>query len=283
MTSSASRHIQCGGAPVSEQAWHDRDIPPDLVLAGVSTMFKAPKTRWAPEDDDIVREHYPKGGLAAVRPYLLHKTDCSIHWRARILKVKAPGYQRQVETYFSTPHIDEAIRRYYEGTPRKGGMAKLAHQLRRPASWVSARARQLGCVQPRFMEPDWSDAEVTLLRAHAAKVPQSISRVLARHGYRRTAGAINNKLRKLRCDRTDNEHYTSRQLADLFGVQQYVVSGWIKKGWLYAKGKGTDRENDIFAIHHKDVRRFVIENAAAIDIRRIEKHWFIDLLANTAA
>jgi hypothetical protein len=261
------------------------DIPDDakatLVLAGVETMFHA-KLRWNAEDIAVMREHYPKGGLVAVRPLLSHKTDGAIYQQARAMGVKAPGYKRKTERYFTTPHIDEAIRRYYHGTPRKGGLSKLAHQMQRPAAWVSLRARQIGCAPPRFRDAPWSEPEIALLRENAAKLPHTISRIMARYGFRRTSGAVSNKLMKLRCDRSSDDTYTGTALAELFNVSVQTVSGWIRKGWLKAQTRGTAREHDVYVIHHKAVRRFVIENAAAVDIRRVDKHWFIDLLAGSA-
>jgi hypothetical protein len=249
-----------------------------LVLAGVELMFKA-KPRWSEADRAVMREHYPKGGLVAVRTLLPHKTEGAIYQMARELKLSAPGYKRQTERWMTTPHIDAAIRRYYSGTPRKGGLSKLAHQMGRPASWVSTRARQLGCAPPRFRELPWSDRELQLLRDNGAKIPVTIARILHKHGFRRTSGAVSNKLVQLHCDRSDDDHYSATSLAGLFGVAQPVVTGWIKRGWIKAKTKGTTREHDIFRIHRNAVRRFVIENAGAIDLRRVEKHWFIDMMA----
>lgn len=256
-----------------------QDLPPDMVLAGVEMMFRRKKAPWSPHEIAIVREHYPKGGLAAVKALLPYRTDDTIHWKARSIGVRALGYQRRTEQWTTTLFIDDAIRRYYLGTPRKGGLSKLAHQLNRPASWVSSRARHLGITPPRFKEQPWSDREIELLRQHAAKVPTTIAKILKRYGFTRSSGAVSVKLNRLRCDRSDDDNYTGTGLAALFGVRVNVVSGWIRQGWLKAQMKGTTREHDIYRIHHKAVRRFVIENAGAIDVRRVDKIWFIDLLA----
>jgi N6-adenosine-specific RNA methylase IME4 len=157
--------------------------------------------------------------------------------------IPAPAMGTQFESVIDAPVGKHSAK---PGTPRKGGLSKLAHQLRRPASWVSSRARQLGCVAPRFRDPPWSDAEIDLLRRHAAKIPNTIARILRQSGYKRTAGAVSNKLVKLRCERIDENHYSATALAGLFGVNQHAVSSWIKKGLLIAKTKGTTREHDIF-------------------------------------
>lgn len=255
------------------------DIPDEtkamLIVAGVETMFKA-RPRWFPEDLAILREHYPKGGLAAVRPLLPHKTAGAIYVKAGALRLKAPLPPRS--NYTSTKFIDEAIKRYYLA-PKKGGLSKLAHQTNRPRTWISARARHLGIVPPRFQEKPWSEPEIELLHKHAPKLPGTIARILAKAGFKRSNGSIKQKLIKLRCDRSDDDTYSACGLAELFGVDEHLVLAWINKGWLKAQRKGSARQYDLYRIHRNSVRRFVSENAGAIDIRRVEKHWFIELLA----
>lgn len=259
------------------------DIPDEtkamLIMAGVETMFKA-RPRWFPEDVAILRENYPKGGLAAVRPLLPHKTDGAIYVKAKSLRLKAPGYTRSTEQYTSTKFIDDAIRRYYLA-PKKGGLSKLAHQTSRPRPWLSARARHLGIVPPRFKEPAWSAPEIELLHKHAPKLPGTIGRILAKAGFKRSNGSIRQKLVKMRCDRSDDDIYSACGLAELFGVDEHLVLSWINKGWLKAQRKGSARQYDLYRIHRNAVRRFAVENAGAIDIRRVEKHWFIEVLAGS--
>lgn len=248
------------------------------LAAGIESMSRQ-KARWSAEEIAVLREYYPFGGLKACRVHLPKKADGAIYQKARGLGLRAPGFTKPNEQWTTTPFIDAAIKRYYAGTPRKGGVGKLALSLHRPTRWVSHRARQLGIVPPRFKEPQWSDAELELLRKHAPKAPMSIAQILRKHGFSRTSGSIKNKLTRLQVDRTDDGHYTGRGLAELFGIDVHVVSGWIRKGWLKAQTRGTTREHDVYRISQSAIRRFVIENAGAVDIKRVDKHWFIDLLA----
>jgi hypothetical protein len=61
------------------------------------------------------------------------------------------------------------------------------------------------------------------------------------------------------------------------------VTGWVNKGWLRAARRGTERTpqqgGDEHWIHMRDVRRFVIDNVAAVDFRKVDKFWLVDLLA----
>ena len=115
-------------------------------------------------------------------------------------------------------------------------------------------------------------------------------RHLKAKGYSRTETAVIVKLKRLHIPRGRNaalDHYTAQGLAKLFAVDSHVVGAWIKKGWLKAKRRGTDRVaaqgGDEWWIHRRNVRAFVIDNVAAIDIRKVEKFWFVELLAGGAA
>lgn len=249
-----------------------------LISAAVDTMLKRRNTPWTQADIDVLRRHYPGGGAVACRSLLPHRTPGSIHEKAKQLGLKVKGSTRNhLLRYSNSPHIDAAIRRYYL-EPRKGGLSRLAIQVNRPRQWISARARYLGVTQPRFQEAAWSEAEIDIIRQHASKTTYAIARILTKAGYRRTSGGVRQKLLKMRCDRSDDDTYSACGLADLFGVDEHLVLRWIDKGWLKAQIKPSESKRRFFSIHHNAVRRFVIENVGAIDIRRCDKHWFVDLL-----
>lgn len=254
------------------------DTSAGLILAGLDVVSRQ-KARWSKAQTAVLREYYPHGGLNACRPHLPTKADGAIYQKARQLGLRGPGYTKPNEQWTSSKFIDDAIRRYYAGTPRRGGVGRLALSLYRPARWVSHRARQLGIVTPRFKDAPWSAAEIELLRKNAPKAPMSIALAFRKAGFKRTSGSIKSKITRLHCDRADDDHYSARGLAQLFAVDVHVVCGWINKGWLKAQMRGTTRQHDVYRISQGAVRRFVIENAGAVDIRRVDKFWFIDLLA----
>jgi hypothetical protein len=257
------------------------DIPDEakamLIVASIDAISQAAKL-WTESELAILRRHYPGGGAVAVREHLPHRTPGAVHEKAKRLGLKVGPTRNHLLRYSNSVHIDEAIRRFYL-VPHKGGLSKLANQLNRPRHWISARARYLAVTIPRRHDGPWSEAEIALLRKNAAKVPYNITRIFAKHGFRRSASAIKNKMLKLRCVRDDEDMYSASGVAELFGVDVHLVINWIRKGWLKAQMKGTARERDTYQVHHNHIRRFVIENVGAIDIRRVEKDWFVDLLA----
>jgi hypothetical protein len=53
---------------------------------------------------------------------------------------------------------------------------------------------------------------------------------------------------------------------------------------MKAKFRGTGRteqqNGDIYFIHQKDVRRFILEHPTDIDLRKVDQLWFLDLITN---
>jgi hypothetical protein len=244
---------------------------------------------WTAREIKILREHYPTAGLEACVPLLPGRTLYAIYQKASqegLIPSKARGaFPRQ--RWLSSPQIDAAITQMMQGAPKEGEIKKLARTLGRPYWWVGRRARRLGLTPPRFKEPPWSEAEDEFIAGRAGLSPDIIARHMRGAGYVRTPTAIAVRLKRLHQPtgrNADLSHYTAGGLAKLFGVDVSVVAkGWIRKGLLVAGRRGTERTaaqgGDEYWIDVRDVRRFVIENPHAVDLRKVDKFWFIDLLA----
>jgi hypothetical protein len=252
-----------------------------LIVAGVEAMQRT-CVPWSAREIEILQMTYSTGGAARCAEMMPRRTIGAIGFKARSLGLPRPPFKKRQTRFSTTPHIDAAIRRYYQGSPERGGLSKLAHQVGRPVAWVSSRANALSLAVPRFDSAKWSEDELALLHQHAAKIPQTISRIFRRQGFNRSPNSIHLKRTRLRCDRASDDTYTALGLAELLGADKSLVASWIRKGWLKAQTRGSGHPNDTYIIHHKNVRRFVIENVGAIDIRRADKFWLIDLLAGNS-
>jgi hypothetical protein len=244
---------------------------------------------WTNKEIAILKASFPAGGVSICLPLLPGRSASSIYQHANALELRAPkgrhGAERQEWT--ASPQIDAIIIRIYQSTPAKGDIKKLARTVNRPMWWVCKRAVKLGLSQPRFRELPWTEAEIDYVTNIAHKDPESISRMMKRRGFNRSATAISVKLKRVGTPtgkNADTEHYTGRQLAGLFGIDSKAIAAWIGKGWLKAERRGTARTEqqggDEWWIHRKNIRQFIIENTAAFDIRKVEKFWFVELLAN---
>lgn len=236
---------------------------------------------WTGREEKILRETYPTGGLPACLPLLSGRTAKSIYLRAGQMGLHVENReQRRREPWTTNEHIDAAIRRAYGQKPSRGDITKLAHAVMRPRWWVTKRAQQLGICPPRFKPLEWSPEEREIIAAKATNSPKSIRKFLQSRGYDRTETAILVQLKRMGMSRVDDnpDLYSCRSLAELMGVDQHTVGRWIEKGWLRATRTGTGRTVS-WNIHRKHVRTFVIENVAAVDIRKVDKWWFVDMLA----
>jgi hypothetical protein len=236
-----------------------------------------------------LRENYPKGGVEACLPVLPGRSAGSIYQRAAIESLiparKKGAVPRQ--RWFSSPQIDAVITRAFQRAPSsRGEINRFAKTLGRPRWWVSKRAGLLGLVSPRFKQPPWTEEEDDIISEKAALRPAMIVRALARRGFKRSETAVVVRLKRIGSStgrNADTEHYSATALSKLFGLDGHVVTRWITEGRLIAKRRGTERTErqggDEWKVHRRSVRQFVIENPAAIDLRKVDKFWFIEMLA----
>lgn len=258
-----------------------------VAMAGAAAPPQRKRWFWTMPEVRIIEEHYPAGGVEACMERLPHRERGAIYQKAAQLGLRSPATQKPFrERWTTSEQLDAAIRRVYQSDRiSRGVVNKLADTIGRPRWWVKKRAAILGLVAPRMKEPAWTESEIEILEEYGHRHPETIRRRLAHAGFKRTTTAVVVKMKRLQVDRTDYDHFTATALSKMLGVDGKVVTGWIAKGWLKAKRRGTDRTDvqggDQWWIHRRDVRAFVVGNAAAVDLRKIvDKEWFIDLLAN---
>lgn len=175
------------------------------------------------------------------------------------------------QKYVLTDAARELILAEYDSKNRR----ELAARLGVPAWMVSKWAIALGVA--RTKEKPWSAEQIALLERHAYTKGW---RWLAKHTGR-TVCAVKLKMKRLHLQKVVGEGYTQRNLAGLLGVDDHKVGHWIRIRWLSAQPRRTDRKpqqgGDAFLITDRAVRRFIREHPEEIDLRRVDKHWFIDL------
>lgn len=244
-----------------------------------------PRRFWTGREEMLLRATYPVSGIAGAMTELPDRSARAIYQHARELGLHAPNVTAPRRRWRSTEHIDAAIRRTYE-SPASGAVNRLAQTIGRPRSWIHDRAIKIGCAVPRFKALPWSASEIELLHAHAHKTPSVIERIFRAKGYARTATAIRVQIKRIGADTGDPNHYTARGLGLLMGVDAKTVTRWIEKGMLSASRRETARVTaqggDEWWISRQQVRRFVIENVAAVDFRKVDKVWLVELLTGRA-
>jgi DNA-directed RNA polymerase specialized sigma24 family protein len=186
--------------------------------------------------------------------------------------------------YELTPAMDESIReayrRYHELKDRQA-LAKCAKRLALPSWVVIRRGGTLGLAHVK--ESPWSDGEIGVLEKYGHLTDAVIRRKLKDAGYQRSITAIHSKLKRLRVKR-NLEGYSAKELADALGTDSHKVANWIRRGMLRATRRGTERTEaqggDFYWIAHRAVQTFVLRYPEEIDLHRVEKWWFLDLVTN---
>jgi hypothetical protein len=188
-----------------------------------------------------------------------------------------------VSKYRSTPQSDGLIRGAYlrQRQGDRSALKMVSRELGWPRSAVSKRGAALGLA--RVKEKEWSEEELRLLGRFGHLTPGGIQRKLAEAGFARSVAAVQVKLQRDRI-KSNLEGYSACQLADALGVEVRKVLRWIQQEALSAERRGTARTEaqggDTWWISDRNVRRFVLRFPQEIDLARVEKMWFLNLLTD---
>ena len=197
-----------------------------------------------------------------------------------------PKAYRHIFTLEADEIIRVEYRRMLIGRRPYSVKNRLGEKLRVPGWVTQRRATELGLT--RIKEKRWTEEELELLAKHAYKHPDLVARILAKHGFSRSRNAIWIAVkRRLGGVRANRPYYTANELSNLLGIDRHAVSRWVFSGMLAAEHAGSERTEkqggDIIFIRPAAVRKFVATNPEAIDLRKVDSLWFIDLLVNDKA
>lgn len=180
-----------------------------------------------------------------------------------------------------TPQIHAMIEKIYKRDTGNGQVAALAKRIGYPRWKITRHARVQGWIAKQKKEPDWSWKEITILEQHAQYSPERIQIKLKAAGFSRSVTGIVLKRKRLRLP-SKLEGYSARALALCLGVDDHFVTKAIKAGRLKAKMRHTHRTEqqggDIYFIKDGAVRDYIINHLNEIDIRKVDKYWFVNIL-----
>ena len=102
---------------------------------GLRSQCRKKPNEWSEQEDALMRQHYPVGGLRAVAPFLPGRSSKAVHMRARFLEVRShlgPGQWTDSE--------DAVLREHYTAQ----GAAYVGERIGRTVLSVRHRAGVLG-------------------------------------------------------------------------------------------------------------------------------------------
>jgi len=172
----------------------------------------------------------------------------------------------------------ELLKEKYDG--RTETIDMLEKKLYKFPRWqIRRKAAELGLV--RSKEPRWTREEEEWLEKHLPR--KSIKKIAKQLGRTTTAVKLKAKGLDIRKTRMDG-NYSGLEAAMILGCDDHKIIRAIRKGLLKARRRNTERTSaqggDIWLIRPFDLRNYVIASPGEIDIRRVDKISFIDLLAN---
>ena len=247
------------------------------------------KRFWKTTEDALLRQHYSNQGPEYCVT-LLGRSLSSIYSRAQSLGLKPPTVVRKGRPrmrWRTTEEIDALIRAAWLD-PDKGYALRAAAQVGRPKWWCCKRAIAMGLAQPSLRQPDWTVREDELLASLAHLSPDTIARKLKASGYTRSPTAVTVRLKRLRVSRRqaklDEGLMSANQLAGVMGVDLKTVLRWIERETLPAvRRQATDDEDSRgnYEIATPRLRSWLAGRAALVDLRKVDKYWFFDLVFET--
>lgn len=266
----------------------------------LSTPYVPGKTHerfWSAKELDTVKHYYPKGGTAACLAHLgPHRTPSGVYQQASKLGLRAPAgtasdktTAKKAEKIAPPAGFNEALRAFYqEGDGKKRGECNaFADSWNLPRWWVTKRATALGLVLPHKKEPPWTRAEEALM----AKVPlhdvNKCAEIFRQHGFNRSPTAIMVKAKRLNLSRRYKATFSATGAARVLGVDIKWITSEILRGALRAEKRPTKRlaqqGGDPWSIERASLRAYIIEHLGRVDMRKVDKFAFVDVLCNDGA
>lgn len=250
------------------------------------------KRHWSDAEVKVLRDHYEEKGAQYCRGLLPGRTTGAIYQMALKLGLRGgdPIAHRRGRCVF-TPELDAQIREKWLtlDAGKKGEVQRIADELNLPRWRVSKRAAALGLALPRMTkEPPWTKAELDLLKRVPLYSLDVAARMFREHGFNRGANAIKVKATRLSISRRYTATLPATQCANILGVDAKTFTQWILKGIIEGK-KRTDTKRlpqqggAPWSIERAYFRRWIIDNIERIDIRKVDKFAFVDLLTAEAA
>jgi hypothetical protein len=145
---------------------------------------------------------------------------------------------------------------------------------------VYQRALQIVVVTSSHQKKKWEDEEIKILKKNARYEPQTIKKRLEAAGFQRSISSIVLKRKRMRL-LVNLKGMSACLCAEFLGIDLHRVLDFIKSGLLKAEIIRQDREGKAnYYIRGKNLRSVIMNNPDLIDLRKIEKYYFIELLAN---
>lgn len=274
------------GSLAADLGWADKAVRRRAKELGVYAPGNI-NVPWSEAELEILRVN-EVFSTAVVRKRLaaagFTRKNSSINSKRRDLQLTPEPFARR--KYRPTEAIDEAIRQAFgKKYERLGCIRGAVKATGWPKNAVIMRAVELGLTHPRSDVP-WTDAEEQLLEEYAHQsIPSIQIHLKQKLGKRRTQSSI--AVKRSRMALLGNLHGMDlSHLATALGMGEVTVRRWLETGEIRAILRFPELQSvgrHVWFFPNEEIRRFILEHLEVIDLARVEKFWFVDLIANGKA
>lgn len=242
---------------------------------------------WTEEEFDIIRAFFPDGGAAACLARLPeHRTLSGVYQQAKKLGVRTNGMTTERRQHIASPELDQKIRDEWEKLDgkKRGAVNDLADRLDVPRWWLTKRMITLGLTTRHKKEPPWTPAEDELMKTAPLHQPERAAKMFREHGFIRSPTAIVVRAKRLNLSRrAAREELSARGAAKILGVDDKTITRLVLAGDLPAMKRDDKRRiqqgGSSWDIKPADLRKWILDNIDAVDLRKVDKVSFIMLIA----
>jgi hypothetical protein len=242
---------------------------------------------WTAAEIAVVREHYPQSGAEACLAHLpAHRSKTTVYQQAHKLGLRSekPGGGPKQRLVIPID-VEEQIRTAWPlmDGKKRGEVNALADRLKVPRWWLSKRLVRLGLAMPHKKEPPWTSAEDELLQRVPLYDLKRATKIFREHGFSRTPVSIKVRSTRLKISlRAANPFLSALQAATIVGFDPKNLGTMILAGAIRAERRDDRRlpqqGGSRWMIERHELRRFVLDNLERIDLRKVDKFAFVDLL-----
>ncbi|HLP66736.1 MAG TPA: helix-turn-helix domain-containing protein [Rhizobium sp.] len=248
---------------------------------------KRDKRFWTDEEIEIIRRHFPSGGVSACLVHLPpHRTPAGVYNQAHKLDIKSTAHSPHRAKFEAAPDMDERIREEWEKLDgkKRGEVRDLADRLDVPRWWLSDRLLALGLTIRHKKEPPWTAAEDELMKKAPLHMPDKAAKMFREHGFIRSPTAIVVRAKRLNLSRRDaREELSATKVARILGVDGKTITRLVLAGDLPAIKRDDKRRaqqgGSAWDIKPDDLRKWILDNIDVVDLRKVDKVPFIMLIA----
>ena len=183
--------------------------------------------------------------------------------------------------YEFTSDMDwEILHTYSINADSKPRVINLARKFNMPRWAIYQRALKISAVKSSHQKKQWEKEEVNMLKQYARYEPQTIKKKFEKAGFERSIASIVLKRKRMRL-LSNLQGMSACLCSEFLGVDLHWALKHIRSGLLKAQKIRQDSQGKVnYYIKENNLRKFILNNPKLIDIRRVEKYYFIELVAN---